>query len=112
MPVRNGKEYLKLKYKNKVVGTVTKFSETEYVVDLDRTKIDIRLLPVMLYGLDGNKEPTQEQIQIWLGERVVPRNRANLVDYLRAYDLKEYDVWEMLKHSDGNVGTDNWYLEW
>ena len=92
------------------VGFVWKNDNGTFGIDFWKDKIPAFLLPVELFGLNGDLEPTPERTAFWLSERVVPETRQNLCDVLRAYHLDHYDVWDFIKAGGGNVGTDNIFI--
>lgn len=108
--------YVYVDKKNIDVGSVWKNSNGTYGITFDKTKIPKFMWPVTLFGFEGNDDYTGDSatIAFWLQERVVPETRQNLSDVLRRYGLQRYDVWELIKRGNGNIGTDHIYIgqEW
>ena len=71
-------------------------------------------LPIYLYGLPGIKEhePTFEWFEKFIKSRVFPRNRINSNDILVGLNLNKYDIWDIIKATNGYFGEDNYKLEW
>lgn len=99
----NGKKYV-------LVGSVWRNDDGSFGIDFQKEKVPESLWPVQIFGIDGTCKPNSDSIYFWLSCRVVPETRQNLLDFLRAYNLDHYDVWDFLKASDGNVGTDTLYI--
>ena len=71
-------------------------------------KINRRLYPT-LFGLKGDKEPTDSRVRNWIENRTTPPDRIGIEGILQALNLKEYNGWEILKAANGrNPGCDSW----
>ena len=103
-----------LMYQNVSVGdfiydTNTKeFSFTKYDEIVDR-----QYLPLGMYSYENwniNYKPTNDDIVFWLEDRVVPKERANIDDILKAMGLIDYDFWELCRRTRAMCMEDYFWL--
>ena len=59
----------------------------------------------------NNATPTWGDLQAFLEERCVPRDRAGLREYLEAIGVDDYDPLEIIKKTSGRMAEDNQRLE-
>lgn len=57
------------------------------------------------------KDPTDENIREWFGDRICPPDRVNIQQILDAMQLSEYDPWEITKFNRGYSGMDALWLK-
>jgi len=55
--------------------------------------------------------PSWNDLQTFLEERCIPRDRAGLQEYLEIYGLFEYDPLEIIKKTSGRMAEDDHWLE-
>lgn len=55
--------------------------------------------------------PAWEDLQDFLEERCVPRERAGIREYLEALGLEEYDPLEIVRRTQGRMAEDDQWLE-
>ena len=55
--------------------------------------------------------PLWDDLQAFLEERCIPRERAGLREYLEVYGLDEYDPIEIIKKTGGRMAEDDHWLE-
>ena len=58
-----------------------------------------------------NRLPTWEDLQDFLEERCIPRQREGLRAYLDALGLDEYDPWEIVRRTQGRMAEDQQWIE-
>ena len=58
-----------------------------------------------------NSLPTWADLEAFLEERCIPRQRAGLREYLEALGLDEYDPLAMIKKTKGRMAEDNQWME-
>ena len=58
-----------------------------------------------------NRLPTWEDLQNFLEERCIPRQREGLRAYLDALGLDEYDPWEIVRRTQGRMAEDQQWIE-
>lgn len=58
-----------------------------------------------------NRLPTWEDLQAFLEERCIPRQREGLRAYLDALGLDEYDPWEIVRRTQGRMAEDQQWIE-
>jgi len=58
----------------------------------------------------NNQAPTWEDLQRFLAERCVPRQRAGLREYLEALGLEEYDPLSIIEKTGGRMAEDGQWL--
>ena len=59
----------------------------------------------------GMKELSPDLMKMFIRERLIPPNRANIADILQAAGLKEYDEFGMLMYTKGKCCQDWMHLE-
>ena len=63
----------------------------------------------ILFGLSHDLAVNDRLIKLWIEARTIPRDRENIDAIMEAYNITEYNGWELLKTTDGqNPGYDNW----
>lgn len=60
---------------------------------------------------NGRTEITGELAWMWVTDRIIPKDRQNIADILRANGLKYYREIDMLELSMGRATYDDLYLE-
>ncbi len=58
-----------------------------------------------------NSNPSWEDLELFLEERCIPRQRAGLRDYLETLGLDEYNPIDIIKKTKGRMAEDNQWLE-
>ena len=58
-----------------------------------------------------NSLPTWADLEAFLEERCIPRQRAGLRDYLEALGLEEYDPLAMIQKTKGRMAEDDQWME-
>ncbi|KYH34428.1 hypothetical protein CLTEP_16610 [Clostridium tepidiprofundi DSM 19306] len=74
---------------------------------------DRKYLPLGMYTLENwniDYQPTHDDIVFWLKDRVVPKERANIDDILRAMGLIDYDFWELCRRTRAMCMEDYFWL--
>lgn len=60
----------------------------------------------------GKKEdPSWSDLEFFIEERCIPRQRAGLRYYLEALDLSEYDPWSIISKTKGKMAEDDQWME-
>lgn len=70
-------------------------------------------LPLGMYSYKNwnvDYKPTNEDIVFWLEDRVVPKERANINDILKAMGLIDYDFWELCRRTRAMCMEDYFWL--
>ena len=49
---------------------------------------------------------------MWLEERIFPRERLGVEDLLKEANLQEYDTWKLLKLTGGKLMQDKFHVKW
>lgn len=68
------------------------------------------LVPWDLFGVKRHRVPKVRMdtvMKVWLRTRVFPRERIGVENEIRALDLKEYDVVEIVKKTKGRTANDD-----
>lgn len=55
--------------------------------------------------------PTVAQVELFIGERCVPKNRANIQEYLNKLGLEEYDPLEIVRKTHGTMFEDGMWIK-
>lgn len=63
------------------------------------------------YANTGFYDLTPEQAIVWVRNRIVPPNRANIGEILASYGLNKYDEFEIIRKTKGYCPQDDLYLE-
>lgn len=100
-------------YNNKIFGLLS------YNIRLKKFRLEIKqgynireYPPIVKEALErGYKELPDNYMKMWVKERIIPPNRQNIIDILRAAGLKEYDEFGMLMYTGGRCCQDEMYLE-
>ena len=76
--------------------------------------------PTKLFGFRsgwaGDKFPfsrqaDHERVWKWFLMRVTPKSRQLIEEYLKAWGLKRYDVWEIIKATNARYCNEPFYIE-
>ena len=60
----------------------------------------------------GKKEdPSWSDLEFFIEDRCIPRQRAGLRYYLEALDLSEYDPWSIISKTKGKLAEDDQWME-
>lgn len=60
----------------------------------------------------GKKEdPSWSDLEFFIEDRCIPRQRAGLRYYLEALDLSEYDPWSIISKTKGKIAEDDQWME-
>ncbi|MBO7450550.1 MAG: AbrB/MazE/SpoVT family DNA-binding domain-containing protein [Clostridiales bacterium] len=60
----------------------------------------------------GKKEdPSWSDLEFFIEDRCIPRQRAGLRYYLEALDLSEYDPWSIISKTKGKMAEDDQWME-
>lgn len=60
----------------------------------------------------GKKEnPSWSDLEFFIEDRCIPRQRAGLRYYLEALGLSEYDPWSIVSKTNGRMAEDNQWME-
>ena len=97
-------------YENPVeIGLLTYDQDSDkFSMFVDSAIINKRMYPI-LFGLDGEHNPDDRRIRIWIDSRTTTPDRVGIESILAALDLDHYDGWEILKAANGrNPGCDRW----
>ena len=54
---------------------------------------------------------SEDKMELWLAERIVPRTRIGIDDNLRKMGLTEYDELGILKYTKGRHPSDSCYID-
>lgn len=60
---------------------------------------------------DNLYEMPSKLVKAWVRERIIPHNRANILDILKSAGLKQYDEFGMLMYTGGRCCQDEDYLK-
>lgn len=55
--------------------------------------------------------PSWDDLQQFLEERCIPRQRAGLREYLEAIGVEEYDPWSIIQKTEGRMAEDNQWIK-
>lgn len=58
-----------------------------------------------------NEVPTWEDLQNFLEERCVPRNRSGIREYLETIGVEEYNPLEIIKKTEGRMAEDDQWIK-
>ncbi|MEG0672187.1 MAG: hypothetical protein RSA29_14790 [Clostridium sp.] len=100
--------------KDTPVGDLTYDTAKKEFVFEKYSNIDNRkYLPLGMYSyMNWNLEyiPTSDDIKFWIQERVVPEERQNIDEILKAIGLIYYDSWEICRRTRGMCMEDYFWL--
>lgn len=84
----------------------------EYSFERNTEITNLRLYPPTFYGLNPSetRELESEDIEYFIVDRVIPRNRQNLKWYLEFYGLDHWDALDILLATEGKNPMDNFYI--
>lgn len=57
------------------------------------------------------REVDTDRVETWFKMRVTPSTRENIVDLLRQWGVKKYDVWEIMKATNAKYCNEPFYME-
>ena len=86
---------------------------TKIVVDLtDKTlSAENATEHIVKTAFGKNEVPTWEDLQNFLEERCVPRNRSGIREYLETIGVEEYNPLEIIKKTGGRMAEDNQWIK-
>lgn len=86
--------------------------EKEFYIEIN-DKLNTNNLPFIFEYFINRKEYTINSYwsYIWVKERIVPKERQNIVEILRENNLEEYDEFKLLIISKGRCAQDDDYIE-
>lgn len=74
-----------------------KFSFQKYDIIVNKGNIPLGMHSYKNWNLEY--KPTHEDIVFWLSDRVVPKERQNIDEILKAMGLNDYDMWELCRRT-------------
>ncbi len=77
----------------------------------ESVRAENRIENIARTAFGNNASPSWADFQAFLEDRCVPRSRAGLREYLEAWDLVEYDPFEIIKKTGGRMAEDQMWLE-
>lgn len=115
-------EYYFLRYKNKIIGIFSKIgNRLTYIPKkeiADTIPNDLGY-PLGLFPLDKSKKgliplinyiPSEDDIKLWLSDRVFPPDREGAYNLLNAMGLNTYDMWEITKITKAVSYNDHYWM--
>ncbi|MEE4565217.1 hypothetical protein [Paenibacillus polymyxa] len=111
-----------LRYKDKIIGTfLIKDNSKKYrpVHETARSIPEGLGYPLGMFPLDvqadginpvKNYNPTEEDIEFWLSERVFPPEREGAEELLKNIGIDDYNVWEVAKHTNAATSHDFYWM--
>lgn len=72
-----------------------------------------KFLPLGMYSYENwnvDYKPSHDDIVFWLEDRVVPKERANIDEILKAMGLIDYDFWELCRRTRAMCLEDYFWL--
>lgn len=84
------------------------FSFNKYDEITYREYIPLGMYSYINWNLDY--KPTPEDIIFWLKDRVVPKDRANIDEILKAIGIIDYDFWELCRRTRAMCMEDYFWL--
>lgn len=72
-----------------------------------------KYLPLGMYTLENwniDYKPTHKDIMFWLQDRVVPKERQNINEILKAMGMLDYDFWDLCRRTRGMCMEDYFWL--
>lgn len=97
----------------KVQGILNYNSDNkEFTIDIDEN-IDLKTCPAFLYMAykKDMKHIDEKLSMIFVKNRIVPEDRQNIDEILKAFNLDTYDPYEILKITKGKCCMDECYVE-
>lgn len=85
-----------------------KFSFEKYDTIVNKGNIPLGMYSYKNWNLEY--KPTHEDIVFWLSDRVVPKERQNIDEILRAMGLNDYDMWELCRRTRAMCMEDYFWL--
>lgn len=86
---------------------------TTIYIDMDarilRVKNHTNNLTKTAFG--KNLTPTWDDLEQFLEERCIPRQRAGLREYLEAIGVDEYDPWRIIEKTEGRMAEDDQWIK-
>lgn len=85
-----------------------KFRFTKYDEIVSRKYLPLGMYSYVNWNIDY--KPTHDDIVFWLKDRVVPEERANIDEILKAMGLIDYDFWELCRRTRAMCMEDYFWL--
>ncbi|CAM4494157.1 hypothetical protein [Paenibacillus xylanexedens] len=108
-----------LRYKNIIIGEFS-LDGQKYTPTVEAEKLGDAGYPFGLYKLihassgelyiDRDKQPSQEDIKLWLSDRVFPKERQGANQILESLGLTTYDSWEIAKKTNAISLNDFYWM--
>jgi hypothetical protein len=111
-----------LRYKNKTIGVFSKidnrlsYKPNKEIADTIPNGLGY---PLGLFPLDFSKKglfplinyfPSEDDIKLWLSDRVFPADREGAYNLLNAMGLNTYDMWEIAKRTKAVSYNDHYWM--
>lgn len=74
--------------------------------------LQVKYLPVLLYGMDGRGQPNAERLERFFADRCFPRTRQNAAELLHSLGLSCYQPKLICRKTHGIVAHDHFWLRY
>lgn len=76
------------------------------------TALEADRLPVLLYGMDGKAQPSDERLERFFADRCFPATRQNAAELLRLLGLTLYQPKLICRKTHGVVAHDHFWIRY